>query len=140
MCAPDSEQTLLAAPAQFLLEKFLQYSAHKLFPKAVNNPRNPLLAVDCYLNLGPEVSTILCAFFLYVFRPHSCGWIRQVLHADSLCKSEDSTDEAVHPNFTGMLVSCLLSAHYWQTGATHLPPYARWIMTSGYVHTAAVSP
>ncbi|XP_040209983.1 GREB1-like protein isoform X1 [Rana temporaria] len=66
VCAPDSEQTLLAAPAQFLLEKFLQYSAHKLFPKAVNNPRNPLLAVDCYLNLGPEVT--LC----YVSsRPHS---------------------------------------------------------------------
>ncbi|KAG9478989.1 hypothetical protein GDO78_012584 [Eleutherodactylus coqui] len=66
VCAPDSEQTLLAAPAQFLLEKFLQYSSHKLFPKALNNPRNPLLAVDCYLNLGPEVS--LC----YVSsRPHS---------------------------------------------------------------------
>ncbi|XP_053323683.1 GREB1-like protein [Spea bombifrons] len=66
VCAPDSEQTLLAAPAQFLLEKFLQLSAHKLFPKAVNNPRNPVLAVDCYLNLGPEVT--LC----YVSsRPHS---------------------------------------------------------------------
>ncbi|KAG8571101.1 hypothetical protein GDO81_011524 [Engystomops pustulosus] len=66
VCAPDSEQMLLAAPAQFLLEKFLQHSSHKLFPKALNNPRNPLLAVDCYLNLGPEVS--LC----YVSsRPHS---------------------------------------------------------------------
>ncbi|XP_044150404.1 GREB1-like protein isoform X3 [Bufo gargarizans] len=66
VCAPDSEQTLLAAPAQFLLEKFLQHSSHKLFPKALNNPRNPLLAVDCYLNLGPQVS--LC----YVSsRPHS---------------------------------------------------------------------
>ncbi|XP_073535238.1 GREB1-like protein isoform X2 [Phyllobates terribilis] len=66
VCAPDSEQTLLAAPAQFLLEKFLQHSSCKLFPKAVNNPRNPLLAIDCYLNLGPEVS--LC----YVSsRPHS---------------------------------------------------------------------
>ncbi|KAM4706002.1 GREB1-like protein [Rhinophrynus dorsalis] len=66
VCAPDSEQTLLAAPAQFLLEKFLQYSAHKLFPKALHNSRNPVLAVDCYLNLGPEVT--LC----YVSsRPHS---------------------------------------------------------------------
>nr|DBA24372.1 TPA: hypothetical protein GDO54_012040 [Pyxicephalus adspersus] len=66
VCAPDSEQTLLAAPAQFLLEKFLQYSAHRLFPKSPNNPRNPLLAIDCYLNLGPEVT--LC----YVSsRPHS---------------------------------------------------------------------
>ncbi|XP_018427188.1 PREDICTED: GREB1-like protein [Nanorana parkeri] len=66
VCAPDSEQTLLAAPAQFLLEKFLQYSALKLFPKALNNPRNPLLAVDCYLNLGPEVT--LCYMSS---RPHS---------------------------------------------------------------------
>ncbi|KAE8598513.1 hypothetical protein XENTR_v10016850 [Xenopus tropicalis] len=66
VCAPDSEQTLLAAPAQFLLEKFLQHSSHRLFPKALNNCRNPLLAVDCYLNLGPEVT--LC----YVSsRPHS---------------------------------------------------------------------
>ncbi|KAM8967749.1 GREB1-like protein isoform 2-T2 [Pelodytes ibericus] len=66
VCAPDSEQTLLAAPAQFLLEKFLQNSSHKLFPKALYNLRNPLLAVDCYLNLGPEVT--LC----YVSsRPHS---------------------------------------------------------------------
>ncbi|XP_056377659.1 GREB1-like protein isoform X2 [Hyla sarda] len=66
VCAPDSEQTLLAAPAQFLLEKFLQHSSPKLFPKALHNPRNPLLAVDCYLNLGSEVS--LC----YVSsRPHS---------------------------------------------------------------------
>ncbi|KAM4029353.1 GREB1-like protein isoform 2-T3 [Anomaloglossus baeobatrachus] len=66
VCAPDSEQTLLAAPAQFLLEKFLQHSSFKLFPKALNNPTNPLLAIDCYLNLGPEVS--LC----YVSsRPHS---------------------------------------------------------------------
>ncbi|OCT74654.1 hypothetical protein XELAEV_18033641mg [Xenopus laevis] len=66
VCAPDSEQTLLAAPAQFLLEKFLQHSSHRLFPKSLNNLRNPLLAVDCYLNLGPEVT--LC----YVSsRPHS---------------------------------------------------------------------
>ncbi|KAM3928146.1 GREB1-like protein isoform 2-T3 [Leptodactylus fuscus] len=66
VCAPDSEQTLLAAPSQFLLEKFLQHSSPKLFPKALSNPKNPLLAVDCYLNLGPEVS--LC----YVSsRPHS---------------------------------------------------------------------
>ncbi|XP_053570944.1 LOW QUALITY PROTEIN: GREB1-like protein [Bombina bombina] len=66
VCAPDSEQTLLAAPAQYLLEKFLQHSSHKLFPKAINNWRNPVLAVDCYLNLGQEVT--LC----YVSsRPHS---------------------------------------------------------------------
>uniref|UniRef100_A0A670I966 GREB1 like retinoic acid receptor coactivator n=1 Tax=Podarcis muralis TaxID=64176 RepID=A0A670I966_PODMU len=66
VCAPDSEHTLLAAPAQFLLEKFLQHATYKLFPKAIHNFRNPVLAIDCYLNIGPEVS--LC----YVSsRPHS---------------------------------------------------------------------
>ncbi|XP_062986689.1 GREB1-like protein isoform X2 [Elgaria multicarinata webbii] len=66
VCAPDSEHTLLAAPAQFLLEKFLQHATYKLFPKAIHNFRNPVLAVDCYLNIGPQVA--LC----YVSsRPHS---------------------------------------------------------------------
>ncbi|XP_034285465.1 GREB1-like protein isoform X7 [Pantherophis guttatus] len=66
VCAPDSEHTLLAAPAQFLLEKFLQYATYKLFPKAIYNFKNPVLAVDCYLNIGPQVA--LC----YVSsRPHS---------------------------------------------------------------------
>lgn len=66
VCAPDSESTLLAAPAQFLLEKFLQHASYKLFPKAVCNNKNPVLAIDTYLNLGPEVS--LC----YISsRPHS---------------------------------------------------------------------
>ncbi|XP_061452572.1 GREB1-like protein isoform X7 [Rhineura floridana] len=66
VCAPDSEHTLLAAPAQFLLEKFLQHGTYKLFPKAIHNLKNPVLAIDCYLNIGPEVA--LC----YVSsRPHS---------------------------------------------------------------------
>ncbi|XP_053099268.1 GREB1-like protein isoform X3 [Hemicordylus capensis] len=66
VCAPDSEHTLLAAPAQFLLEKFLQHATYKLFPKAIHNFKNPVLAIDCYLNIGPEVA--LC----YVSsRPHS---------------------------------------------------------------------
>ncbi|KAH0617786.1 hypothetical protein JD844_016373 [Phrynosoma platyrhinos] len=66
VCAPDSEHTLLAAPAQFLLEKFLQHATYKLFPKAIHNFKNPVLAVDCYLNIGPQVA--LC----YVSsRPHS---------------------------------------------------------------------
>ncbi|KAF7246328.1 GREB1-like protein [Varanus komodoensis] len=54
VCAPDSEHTLLAAPAQFLLEKFLQHATYKLFPKAIHNFRNPVLAIDCYLNIGPQ--------------------------------------------------------------------------------------
>uniref|UniRef100_A0A8C3W6K5 GREB1 like retinoic acid receptor coactivator n=1 Tax=Catagonus wagneri TaxID=51154 RepID=A0A8C3W6K5_9CETA len=66
VCAPDCEHTLLAAPAQFLLEKFLQHASYKLFPKAIQNFRSPVLAIDCYLNIGPEVA--IC----YVSsRPHS---------------------------------------------------------------------
>ncbi|XP_037661426.1 GREB1-like protein isoform X5 [Choloepus didactylus] len=66
VCAPDSEHTLLAAPAQFLLEKFLQHASYKLFPKAIQNFKSPVLAIDCYLNIGPEVA--IC----YVSsRPHS---------------------------------------------------------------------
>ena len=62
VCAPDSEHTLLAAPAQFLLEKFLQHASYKLFPKAIQNFRSPVLAIDCYLNIGPEVKKglVLC--------------------------------------------------------------------------------
>ncbi|XP_042299008.1 GREB1-like protein isoform X4 [Sceloporus undulatus] len=55
VCAPDSEHTLLAAPAQFLLERFLQHATYKLFPKAIHNFKNPVLAVDCYLNIGPQL-------------------------------------------------------------------------------------
>ncbi|XP_050004774.1 GREB1-like protein isoform X2 [Alexandromys fortis] len=66
VCAPDSEHTLLAAPAQFLLEKFLQHASYKLFPKAIHNFKSPVLAIDCYLNIGQEVA--IC----YVSsRPHS---------------------------------------------------------------------
>uniref|UniRef100_A0A8C5C4G4 GREB1-like protein n=1 Tax=Gadus morhua TaxID=8049 RepID=A0A8C5C4G4_GADMO len=66
VCAPDSEQTLLAAPAQFLLERFLQSCSHKLFPKAIRNRNNPVLSIDSYLNIGTEVS--VC----YInSRPHS---------------------------------------------------------------------
>ncbi|KAJ7403899.1 GREB1-like protein [Pitangus sulphuratus] len=54
VCAPDSEHTLLAAPSQFLLEKFLQHATYKLFPKAIHNFKNPVLAIDCYLNIGLE--------------------------------------------------------------------------------------
>ncbi|XP_067887825.1 GREB1-like protein isoform X3 [Heterodontus francisci] len=66
VCAPDSESTMLAAPAQFLLEKFLQHASYKLFPKAVRNNKNPVLAIDCYMNLGPEISVCYVSS-----RPHS---------------------------------------------------------------------
>uniref|UniRef100_A0A8C0ZQR7 GREB1-like protein n=1 Tax=Castor canadensis TaxID=51338 RepID=A0A8C0ZQR7_CASCN len=66
VCAPDSEHTLLAAPAQFLLERFLQHAAYKLFPKAIQNFKSPVLAIDCYLNIGQEVAICYISS-----RPHS---------------------------------------------------------------------
>ncbi|XP_068093340.1 GREB1-like protein isoform X2 [Hyperolius riggenbachi] len=66
VCAPDSEQTLLAAPPFYLLEKFFQYKACKLFPKAMHNPKHPILSVDCYMNLGPELTSCYVSS-----RPHS---------------------------------------------------------------------
>lgn len=58
VCAPDSEQTLLDAPAHFLLERFLQSCSHRLFPKAVQNRRNPVLSIDSFLNISPEVRAV----------------------------------------------------------------------------------
>ncbi|XP_055481251.1 GREB1-like protein [Psammomys obesus] len=66
VCAPDSEHTLLAAPAQFLLEKFLQHASYKLFPKAIHNFKSPVLAIDCYLNIGQEVAVCYVSS-----RPHA---------------------------------------------------------------------
>ncbi|XP_049626145.1 GREB1-like protein [Suncus etruscus] len=66
VCAPDSEHTLLEAPAQFLLEKFLQHASYKLFPKAIYNFKSPVLAIDSYLNIGPEVAICYISS-----RPHS---------------------------------------------------------------------
>uniref|UniRef100_A0A7N6ADX1 GREB1 like retinoic acid receptor coactivator n=1 Tax=Anabas testudineus TaxID=64144 RepID=A0A7N6ADX1_ANATE len=68
VCAPDSEQTLLDAPAQFLLERFLQSCSHRLFPNAIHNRDNPVLSIDSYLNISPEVRISVC----YInSRPHS---------------------------------------------------------------------
>ncbi|KAM8954062.1 protein GREB1 [Pelodytes ibericus] len=66
ICAPDSKHTILAAPAQLLLEKFLQYHSHRFFPMSLNNNTHPVLIVDCYLNLGPQIS-VCCVSS----RPHS---------------------------------------------------------------------
>uniref|UniRef100_A0A8C6DHJ0 GREB1 like retinoic acid receptor coactivator n=1 Tax=Moschus moschiferus TaxID=68415 RepID=A0A8C6DHJ0_MOSMO len=75
VCAPDTEHTLLAAPAQFLLEKFLQHASYKLFPKAIRNFRSPVLAIDCYLNIGPEVAVCYISS-----RPHSSN-----VHCEGVC-------------------------------------------------------
>lgn len=58
ICAPDSKHLFLATPAQLLLEKYLQHTSQKLFPLSIKNYANPVLSVDCYLNLGPEVQTL----------------------------------------------------------------------------------
>nr|XP_020144248.1 protein GREB1 isoform X3 [Microcebus murinus] len=66
ICAPDSKHTLLAAPAQLLLEKFLQHHSHRLFPLSLKNHGHPVLSVDCYLNLGSQISVCYVSS-----RPHS---------------------------------------------------------------------
>ncbi|XP_041483730.1 GREB1-like protein isoform X2 [Lytechinus variegatus] len=55
---PDSEELIpLAAPPQFLMERFLERMSEKrIFPSAVDNAENPVLAVDCYFNLGPRIA------------------------------------------------------------------------------------
>ncbi|XP_042302593.1 protein GREB1 isoform X3 [Sceloporus undulatus] len=66
ICAPDSKHTFLAAPAQLLLEKYLQYHSHRFFPLSVKNYSHPVLSVDCYLNLGPQIAVCYVSS-----RPHS---------------------------------------------------------------------
>ncbi|XP_034044016.1 protein GREB1 isoform X2 [Thalassophryne amazonica] len=66
VCAPDSKHVFLAAPAQLLLEKYLQHNSQKLFPLSTKNNTHPVLSVDCYLNLGPEVTVCFVSS-----RPHS---------------------------------------------------------------------
>uniref|UniRef100_A0AAY4C5U9 GREB1-like protein n=1 Tax=Denticeps clupeoides TaxID=299321 RepID=A0AAY4C5U9_9TELE len=74
ICAPDSEHTLLAAPAHFLLERFLQSCSHRLFPKAVCNSSNPVLSINSYLNIGAEVAVCYMSS-----RPHSVNLDHQGL-------------------------------------------------------------
>ncbi|TRY59661.1 hypothetical protein DNTS_027402 [Danionella cerebrum] len=69
ICAPDSKHVFLATPAQLLLEKYLQHTSHRLFPLSAQNYSHPVLSVDCYLNLGPEVTVcFVCS------RPHSINF------------------------------------------------------------------
>lgn len=56
ICAPDSKHPALAAPAQLLLERFLQHHSHRFFPLSLRNHGHPVLLVDCYLNLGAQVT------------------------------------------------------------------------------------
>ncbi|XP_015420429.1 PREDICTED: protein GREB1 [Myotis davidii] len=66
ICAPDSKHPSLAAPAQLLLERFLQHHSHRFFPLSLRNHGHPVLLVDCYLNLGSQISVCYVSS-----RPHS---------------------------------------------------------------------
>ncbi|KAK1333282.1 hypothetical protein QTO34_006823 [Cnephaeus nilssonii] len=66
ICAPDSKHPALAAPAQLLLERFLQHHSHRFFPLSLRNHGHPVLLVDCYLNLGSQISVCYVSS-----RPHS---------------------------------------------------------------------
>ncbi|KAM4771206.1 protein GREB1 [Rhinophrynus dorsalis] len=66
ICAPDSKHTILTAPAHLLLEKYLQFHSHRFFPLSLSNPVHPVLIVDCYLNLGPQITVCYVSS-----RPHS---------------------------------------------------------------------
>ncbi|XP_055007667.1 GREB1-like protein isoform X1 [Boleophthalmus pectinirostris] len=103
VCAPDSEQTLLDAPAQFLLEKFLQSCSHRLFPMAIHNKTNPVLSIDSYLNIGPKIS--VC----YInSRPHSTNLNHQgLIFSGLLLYLSDS-----------FVVSGLLKKFHFLKGAT----------------------
>uniref|UniRef100_A0A3Q2E344 Growth regulating estrogen receptor binding 1 n=1 Tax=Cyprinodon variegatus TaxID=28743 RepID=A0A3Q2E344_CYPVA len=65
ICAPDSKHLFLASPPHLLLEKYLQHTSQKLFPLSTKNYTHPVLSVDCYLNLGPEVTVCFVSS-----RPH----------------------------------------------------------------------
>lgn len=66
ICAPDSNHTVLAAPAHLLLEKFLQFHSQQFFPLSVTDSSHPVLVVDCYLNLGPQVQLQLSYLHILV--------------------------------------------------------------------------
>ncbi|TTB71000.1 GREB1-like protein [Bagarius yarrelli] len=55
VCAPDSVCPMLDIPAQLLLERFLQRCSTHLFPHALHSYTHPVLAIDTYLDLGPQV-------------------------------------------------------------------------------------
>ncbi|KAG7275834.1 hypothetical protein CRUP_016774 [Coryphaenoides rupestris] len=56
VCAPDSKHLFLAAPPQLLLERYLQHTGPRLFPLGTQSHAHPVLSVDCFLNLGPQVT------------------------------------------------------------------------------------
>ncbi|XP_048453070.1 protein GREB1 [Rhincodon typus] len=73
ICAPDSKHTFLAAPAQLLLEKYLQHTSNHLFPLSVRNYSHPVLSVDCYLNLGQEITVCFVSSRPHSLNINTCG-------------------------------------------------------------------
>ncbi|XP_069742407.1 protein GREB1 isoform X3 [Narcine bancroftii] len=73
ICAPDSKHTFLAAPAQLLLEKYLQQTSNNLFPLSVKNHNHPVLSMDCYLNLGQEITVCFVSSRPRSLNINSCG-------------------------------------------------------------------
>ena len=54
---PDRDPDhVVPAPAHYLLEEYLRLkAAEKIFPAASGNPSNPVLLLDCFVNLGPNI-------------------------------------------------------------------------------------
>ena len=55
--APDREDThFFSVPAQYLLELYMANAGSgRLFPTSAGKPNNPVLVIDCYVNLGPKI-------------------------------------------------------------------------------------
>ena len=55
---PDRDPgRVIPIPAHYLLEEYLRLkSAQKVFPAANQNAENPVLLLDCFVNLGPDLT------------------------------------------------------------------------------------
>lgn len=55
---PDRDPiNLIPVPAHYLLEEYLRLkAAEKIFPAAAGNPTNPVLLLDCFVNLGRSIA------------------------------------------------------------------------------------
>ena len=58
---PDRDPDhVVPAPAHYLLEEYLRLkAAEKIFPAASGNPSNPVLLLDCFVNLGPNIHQVV---------------------------------------------------------------------------------
>lgn len=56
--APDREDThFFSVPAHYLLELYLANAgSSRLFPTSAGKSNNPVLVIDCYVNLGPKIT------------------------------------------------------------------------------------